>query len=359
MLLILKKKNTDCIIKIIMYLMLIYLGSCKTNENYNSENEKIRIRIDKKDMVLIKINMIDFQAKKQVRVFVNLYELKVIDSNWINITEYSQLGENTITVVETNKNGILDTTFVRYFYKLNIEFSVVQEYLHNEHNFTQGLFIDKDTLYESTGLIGESKILKQLISEKKLLGIDSTFITKDLFGEGITCLGSKIYQLTWKDNVVLCYTKNKLKYLNSIRYPREGWGLCTYKDFIIASDGTNKLYILNELFKEVKVIEVKDENGIVNNINELECFNDILFANIWQTNKIVLISLKTGFVIGELNLNRICKEASRNSSNPDVLNGIAYDKSDTTFFVTGKKWSRIYRIKIPKNELENISEKNK
>jgi hypothetical protein len=180
MLFILKKKNTNFRIYIFFYLLFISLVSCKTNENYNSENEKIRIRIDKNDLVKMKINIIDFQAKKQIRVFVNLYELKVIDSNWINITEYSQLGENTITVVETNKNGISDTTFVRYFYKLNIEFSVVQEYLHNEHNFTQGLFIDKDTLYESTGLIGESKILKQLISEKELLGIDSTLITKDL-----------------------------------------------------------------------------------------------------------------------------------------------------------------------------------
>ena len=193
-----------------------------------------------------------------------------------------------------------------------------------------------------------------MISKKELLSFDSTFLAEDLFGEGITCIGSKIYQLTWRNNVVLSYSKNKLKSLNSIRYQREGWGLCTYNDFIIASDGTNKIYFLNEQFEELKFIEVRDENGIVNNINELESINDILLANIWQTNKIVFISLKTGYVIAELNLDRICKEAARNSSNPDVLNGIAFDNSDTTFFVTGKKWSRLYKIKIPKSELENI-----
>ncbi len=349
-----KQKKTNCGKLIYMFVLLIPFVSCNTNEHYNTEIDEIKIKIERNDIVLLKINRIFFKEKKLVNVYVNLNKLNIIDSHWTNITKQSQLGENTITVVETNQNGISDTTIEKFYYKLNINFSVVREYLHDEQNFTQGLFIDKDTLYESTGLIGASKIIKQLISQKELLGFDSTFLPKHLFGEGITSLGNKIYQLTWKDNIILSFTKGNLKNINSIQYQREGWGLCSYKDFIIASDGTNKIYFLNEQFKEVKIIEVKDENGIVNNINELECINDILLANIWQTNKIVLISLKTGYVIAELNLDRICQEAARNSSNPDVLNGIAFDNSDTTFFVTGKKWSRLYKIKIPKIELENI-----
>ena len=223
-----------------------------------------------------------------------------------------------------------------------LDYQVLESYDHDPKAFTQGLEIYKNYLYEGTGLYGKSSLRKIKLENAELL--KKINLDKKYFGEGITILNDKIYQLSWKENTAFVYDLG-FNLIKKFSYQGEGWGLANDDQNLIMSDGSEYLYFRNpKTFELIKKIEVKNAEQKITNINELEYHNGYIYANIWQTDYIIKINAENGKVAAYLDLSGILKTDYKGEI--DVLNGIAYDPKNQSFLVTGKLWPKIYRIKI-------------
>ena len=223
-------------------------------------------------------------------------------------------------------------------------YEVVAEYPHSRTSYTQGLqFVDGE-LWEGTGEYGRSRILCTDLATGKVL--QSKKLPKEEFGEGITILGDKIYQLTWLEGKLHIYDKATLRHLATHTYKGEGWGLTTDGERLYMSDGSNYIRILNpETMKQEGRFGVTLRGESLQYLNELEWIDGKIWANVYTTDHIVIINPENGVVEGVIDLSGILPEKERDSRT-DVLNGIAYDKATKRIFVTGKNWSKLYEIKI-------------
>lgn len=227
---------------------------------------------------------------------------------------------------------------------LALKYSIKGEWAHDVSAFIQGLVIHEGKLYESTG------------QEQSWIGIvdintgkpdKKVVLNNQYFGEGITIMNNKVYQLTWEDNIGFIYDLDTFKKLGEFTYDGEGWGLTNDSTQLIMSQGTDKLVFLDTVsLKPVRTISVTDENGPVNKLNELEYVNGYIFANQWETNIIHKIDPKTGKVVGRLDLTQLARDAKMRNPQADVLNGIAYHPDTKLFLVTGKYWPRIYVLQV-------------
>ncbi|RYY46788.1 MAG: glutaminyl-peptide cyclotransferase, partial [Chitinophagaceae bacterium] len=174
--------------------------------------------------------------------------------------------------------------------------------------------------------------------------------TREIFGEGITILKGKLYQLTWQSNIVYVYDVNNInKPIQTFKWPYEGWGITNNGTDLIISDGSSNIYFVNpEDFKIKNTVGVQTDKGPVDSINELEYVNGVLYANIYLSNMIVKIDPESGHVTGLLNFpaNFKAEQDALNPMRADVLNGIAYDSSSNSFFLTGKRWSKMFEVKL-------------
>ena len=231
------------------------------------------------------------------------------------------------------------------------EYTVVNIYPHDTTAFTEGLVYENGFLYESTGLYGNSTLRKVELQTSETLQLYS--MSPDLFGEGIAIFGDRIIQLTWKPGIGFVYDKISFELIDEFTYPTEGWGITTDGKNLIMSDGTANLYFLNpETFEKIGQIEVNDAAGPVLNLNELEYIHGDVYANVWHQDKIAIINIQTGQVKGWINLTGLYDTSNADPEN--VLNGIAYDASSERLFVTGKRWPRLFEIKLKKaNYSEN------
>ena len=226
-----------------------------------------------------------------------------------------------------------------------IPYKVVKVFPHDKSAFTQGLVIEYGRLFESTGQEGASWIAEVDIAsgkqDKKVI-LDSIY-----FGEGITILGNKIYQLTWKNNKGFVYEVNTFEKLKEFSYEYEGWGITHDAKNLIVSDGTHKIHLLDTAtLSEVSVLEVKDNGVPVDKLNELEYIGGYLFANRWMTNEVLKIDMVTGNVIGKLDLSQLAIEANQSNPTADVLNGIAFEKKSGLLLVTGKWWPFLFALRL-------------
>lgn len=230
--------------------------------------------------------------------------------------------------------------------------TLVNQYPHKASAYTEGLQFADGFMYESTGRYGQSYIYKYEAETGKL--IKEYKLDDKYFGEGLTIIGDKMYVLTYKEKTGLIFDKNTFKQLGTFPIrTNEGWGMTNDSTHLICSDGTPYLYFLNpETFEEVKRLEVMDKYGPVSNINELEYINGYIYANKWETELILKIDPNSGKVVGQADLGRIRAQAGippKNSyvdSQPEVMNGIAYDKATNRIFITGKNWPKILEVKI-------------
>jgi len=234
-------------------------------------------------------------------------------------------------------NLLSDITPVSYRYR------VVRTYPHDRRAYTQGLVYDSGFFYEGTGQQGESSLRKVEPETGKVLS--QVNLDGSLFGEGVALLDDRIYQLTWTTKVGFVYEKETLRQINRIYYQTQGWGLATIGDSLVMSDGTNVLWFLNSDFNVLSSVDVWDNKGIVDNLNELEMIDGELWANIWQTDRIARIDPSTGKVLGYVELNNLLPREEREPGT-DVLNGIAWDAAGRRLFVTGKYWPRLYEITV-------------
>jgi glutamine cyclotransferase len=231
-----------------------------------------------------------------------------------------------------------DTSPKRYKYK------VINSFPHDRDAYTQGLFYHNGLLYEGTGQETKSSLREvelQTGKIKRQLNIGS-----DLFGEGITLYGDRIYQVTWRSKVGFVYDMATFNQINRVYYQTEGWGLTTIDNRIVMSDGTNILYFMDpETFAVTSQLEVYDNEKKVDQLNELEYIYGEIWANIWMTDLIARIDPSSGKVTGYIDLKGLLKGPGSNV-NAEELNGIAYDKSGDRIFVTGKNWPKLFEIKL-------------
>jgi glutaminyl-peptide cyclotransferase len=224
-------------------------------------------------------------------------------------------------------------------------YQVIHTYPHDTSAFTEGLFWDRGFLYESTGLNGSSGVRKEDLATGQVL--QSVSIGPQYFGEGIATAGNdRLYELTWTSHVGFVYDLATFKPLSNFTYPTEGWGLTYDGRSLIMSDGSNVLHIMDPVsFTETSRIEVTDGGQPVTQLNELEYIRGQIFANVWQTDRIAVISPQTGNVQAWIDCTGLRPPATM--GNPDaVLNGIAYDSANDRLFVTGKVWASLYEIRL-------------
>ena len=223
-------------------------------------------------------------------------------------------------------------------------YEVVAEYPHLRTSYTQGLQFVDGGLWEGTGEYGRSQLLRTDLATGKVL--QSKKLSKEEFGEGITVLGDKIYQLTWLNGKLHIYDKATLRHLATHTYKGEGWGLTTDGEKLYMTDGTNHIRVLNpETLAQERRFGVTLRGESLQNLNELEWIDGKIWANVYTTDYIVIINPENGVVEGIINLAGILPEKERDSRT-DVLNGIAYDSATKRIFVTGKNWSKLFEIRV-------------
>lgn len=224
----------------------------------------------------------------------------------------------------------------------NYTYDLIKKYPHDRSYFTQGFELDNNILYEGTGLNGHSKLMSIDIFGTGRV-IKSVSLDNEYFGEGITIFAGKIYQLTWQSRVGFVYDKTTFEKLSQWNYQHEGWGITHNKTHLAVSDGSDKIRFLNpETQEEVSSVRVTMNKRFLPHLNELEWINDLIWANVWGRNIIVMIEPSSGVVVGVLDLTGLHPR----QKGDDVLNGIAWNPLKNTVLITGKKWDTIYELDI-------------
>ena len=223
-------------------------------------------------------------------------------------------------------------------------YRVIKAYPQSPTVFTQGLEFKNGLLYEGAGKFGESQLLIRKLDSDEAL--NSVALDSKLFGEGITLLNDKLYQLTWKSRRGFIYDAQSLEPKGEFEVAGEGWGLTNNGKQLILSDGSELISFIDpENFEISRQIRVTVQGQPVRNLNELEWVNGMIYANIWQTDWIIMIDPQSGEVKGRLSLQGLLPDKLRTRST-NVLNGIAWDAEQERLFVTGKYWPRLYQIEI-------------
>jgi glutaminyl-peptide cyclotransferase len=223
------------------------------------------------------------------------------------------------------------------------DYRVLAEYPHDTGAYTQGLVLIDGTLYEGTGLEGESELRRVELETGEVL--QARPLDDQYFGEGIAVVGDRIYQLTWQSEVCLVHDRDTFELLETFTYSGEGWGLTTDGERLIMSDGSDRLTFRDpETFAELGAVNVQDAGLPVSNLNELEYIDGEVWANIYQTDRIVRIDPATGDVTGWLDMAGLLPDDHPQAEGADVLNGIAYDPASGQLLVTGKDWPLLFEI---------------
>jgi len=235
-----------------------------------------------------------------------------------------------------------------------LSYTIVNTYTHDHQAYTEGLEFYKDTLYESTGNgAGNDTGIKGVSSMRKVDFKTGKVLKKveypeEIFGEGISILNGKIYQLTYKQNECYVYDVNTFKKLKTLTYykPMEGWGMTNDGKNLYYDDGSEKIHIVNpDNLHQIDYLNVYSGNSKIPAINELEWVDGKIYSNIYTKNFIIVINPKNGVVEGMLDLSDLEKKRTK-LADVDYLNGIAYNPKTKTFFVTGKNWDKMFEIKI-------------
>ena len=315
-------------------------------------NDTLKIRVDfltTKNFKDNDLNNLLFDLKSNN----NKYELKPFDYDKTTkefhfLLDKISLGKKELIIKHNNTNKRVNFTLLNDKAPKIYNYEIINEFSRGLDSYTQGFEFYNDTLYESLGQYGKSKLVKvdyrngNILKEYKL---ESNF-----FAEGITVLNNKIYQLTWKEKIGFVYNVNTFNQINSFEYNKslEGWGICNDGDKLYKSDGTEKIWLLNpDNQQEEGYIEVYTNKNKVVGLNELEWVNGKIFANRYLFDGIAIINPSNGAIDGVINLSSLKGKVTQHEK-LDVINGIAYNKKRNSIFITGKMWDKIFEIRIKK-----------
>jgi glutamine cyclotransferase len=276
-----------------------------------------------------------------IAVFVSAIALSFVESNSRTI----QLNKRLARKYSHNaKQTAVRTPFIK----------ILAKYPHDSDAFTQGLLVDgsgnSKTFIESTGLYGKSSLRRVDIETGNVLA--QYDLSSDLFGEGVTMWDDSLIMITWKSKKGYVFNKNGDNFaLNNTfgfnTVTGEGWGIDTDGNRLIVSDGSSTIMFWNpKTFKENGRIEVTYRGEPVSQLNELEFANGFIYANVWYQHVILKIDPESGAVVSVFDCSNLV-QASGATQNPDaVLNGIAYDAEDDVFYLTGKLWNSVYKVRL-------------
>lgn len=266
----------------------------------------------------------------------NLHRLVVINIFCAIIFGCQDKPDNEETTAETPKPAQPAVQQLTY--------RVVQRLPHDVKAFTQGLEIYNGAFLESTGQNGSSSLRRVEIATGKVL--KKTPLDAKYFGEGITQLKGQVYMLTWLNQQGLVFDASTLQQKQTFSYSGEGWGITNDGSYLYMSNGTSIINVLDpNTWSVVRSIAVTIDGMAVSSLNELEWINGEIWANVWQSEKIIRISPTTGVVTGVLDLTGLLPSNERSAST-DVLNGIAWDSKTATIYVTGKNWPAVFALSV-------------
>jgi glutamine cyclotransferase len=290
------------------------------------------------DSVVYKLNSSKIASSKSLSEISISLDNQKLGEQLIQTTIYSE-GKTFVT----GEKIILLSSIKPKLYT----YKVLETYSHDIKAYTQGLEFVNDTLYESTGTYKMSSLRKTNYKTGEVytkISLDDAY-----FGEGLTILNEKIYQLTWREKTGFIYDLNTLRKTGSFVYGRssEGWGLCQDGESIYKSDGTQRIWRLNaNTLNEEGFIEIYTNSSKIKSVNELEWVNGKIFANIYLRDAIAIVNPKNGAVEGVIDLTSLKNKVSVSNPKDEVLNGIAYNGEENTLYITGKNWNKLFKIKI-------------
>ncbi|MFN2496379.1 MAG: glutaminyl-peptide cyclotransferase [Pseudonocardiaceae bacterium] len=217
---------------------------------------------------------------------------------------------------------------------------------HDTTMYTQGLEITDGVLYEGSGLVGQSRVRATSwsgASSGAVLG--EAMLPAPLFGEGLTLAGTRLWQLTWTTGIAIERDPATLAERRRVFYQGEGWGLCHEGDRLVMSDGSDRLTFRDPVtFAASGQVGVRLDGAPVRHLNELECTGGVVWANVWQTDRILRIDPDTGTVTGVVEADGLLSAPQRAAA--DVLNGIAAIPGTDEFLITGKNWPTLFRVRF-------------
>ncbi len=335
-------------------LTIIFLGialfSCGTNSKQKKSDFLIQTNAEKGNISIDKTLKLSIQNREKHSIDSIHYFLdgKRVEES-ISL-QNNKLGKQSLeaTVYFNNEKQTVgsNVTILNSEAPKIYSFEIINEYPHDIKSYTQGIEFFNDNLYESTGQYKESKL--RHIDYKTGKIIKNIDLADEYFGEGLTILNDKIYQLTWQEGTGFVYDVNTFDKLSSFKYgnSKEGWGLCNNITTIYKSDGTEKIWSLNpETLVEQGFIQVFTNKGKIGRINELEWVKGQIYANIYQKDGVAIINPENGAVIAVIDFSSL-KEKVTQHEKLDVLNGIAYNPATKTIFVTGKRWDKLFEVEI-------------
>lgn len=349
--------------KILIITVVVSVVSC-SGKPKQSRKPVSQIKIENKQNKLVLGEDLDFSINTKIHdgelektdIFIDdeLVETKKELSFSSKIKKFPKVGKHTVKVVSTKTDGLIGINYKSFEVVSDIvpeqyTYKVVKTYPHSIKYFTEGLEIHDGFLFESTGENGTSGIFKTNLQTARLL--QSVELDEQYFGEGITILNDKIYQLTYKAQKGFIYDLHSFAKVDSFTFETEqGWGMTNDGKNLIMSDGTHELAYLDPVtLKPVKKLQVANNKGLVLYINELEYVDGCIFANIYTTETIVKIDAFSGKILAEIDLKGILGTYNTNER-IDLMNGIAIDKKTNKMYVTGKLWPKLFEIELVKKE---------
>jgi glutamine cyclotransferase len=342
-----------------LFLVLTFLfGGCA------SKIEKLpKVGVQKGEKIypgsVIKMNIDSRINSESLAFFMNEQKLEY-SAGLLQLPKSTTIGKQKLIARFTfnNKEEEMPITLSVYAREkpIRIGAEVINTFEHSTDYYTQGLEFDGDWLYESTGGLGNSLIIRYnpftgVIDQERKLG-------KDIFGEGITLVDDQLFHLTWQNGYGTIRNKSNFDSIQSFEYRGsiEGWGLTHDDDFIYKSDGSELIWRLSKTdASEIDYLTIGSQNSYFKNANELELYGDLILSNVYQKDSVMVIDKNTGAIVGVLDLSSLKELIDKDSSfDPlnSVLNGIAYHKERKTFFVTGKNWNKLFELRIDFSPLE-------
>ncbi len=347
-------KNYNFLLIILLGIILSNCGSKKKGENsiFTFDESKLKAQYQSQESITLEIlnpnskevdsivyysNDIKIESKKGLEKLVfNLKDQKFGNQNLKAVVYYGDENSEATAIIELVSN--VKPKLLNY--------KIINIYPHDNQAYTQGLEFYRDTLFEGTGQWGTSYLRKTDYKTGKVY--KEVKLAEQIFGEGITILNNKVYQLTWKNNEGYVYNADTFKKEKTFQYPKqmEGWGLTSDGKVLYMTDSSETIHILNpETFKEINYIYVYSLDSKVPAVNELEWIDGKIYGNVYQKDAIAVINPTTGAVEGILNLADLKRKITK-LPNTDVLNGIAYNPKTKTIFVTGKNWDKMFEITV-------------
>jgi glutamine cyclotransferase len=343
-------------LKLFAFIVLCVISnSCKDDENalkklFSIENTTLKPILKLEESIDLVLQNKENKSIDSVIYYINDIKVGAVKGNekLPFALKNQKLGNQTIKALVYFEGKSIDilSSFSIYASKEPqiLNYKIVNTYPHDINAYTQGFEFYNGVLLEGTGQYKESTLRKTDYKSGKVT--EQIKLEDQYFGEGITLLKDKIYQLTWKEKKGFVYDAKTFKLEKTFSFETEGWGITNDGEKLYMSDGTEKIYIINpETFKVEDFINVYTNGAKIEAVNEMEWINGRIWANIYQKDAIAVINPKTGAVENVINCSELRSKVTQHPE-LDAFNGIAYNPATKTYFVTGKNWDKTFEIVI-------------